>query len=917
MALPAGTKLGQYEIQSPLGSGGMGDVYRAKDIRLGRDVALKVMRGDVANDPDHRARFEREARTVASLNHPNIVALFEVGNADGVEFTASELVDGESLRALLQSGAVPVRRVVDLATQLADGMAAAHAAGIVHRDLKPENVMLTRDGRIKILDFGLARGLPPGFVRSGSSAETVVAPGSSPTQYMTSPGMVLGTAAYMSPEQAKGLDADYRSDQFSFGLIVYEMLAGKQAFASGSAVETMAAIVRDEPEPLDAKIPVTLRWVVERCLEKDPGQRFDSTKDLYQQLRMVRDHFSEAFSSSMSAVSAEVGTAGKTRKSNAWLWSVVTLLAVLIAGATGYWLKPNGVDLSKYKFTPLAPDLSNDVAEQKAVWSPDGQSVAYVSGTGASRTLQLRSMVSPMPQTLVREHGGIFILGWSADRAHILYMTGAGHRASDSTGLVKSVATVGGDAELVMPLGGAHTYTGSLSPDGKVLAIPQRATPDGPLQVMISDPVGSPFKAYPPGPHETPNIIYFPALRWTPDGKSLLFVRSSENLEFAAWLLPYPASNGKPRLVFPALQKAATSANADFMPDNKHAVLAFAEDLNSDMQLSMSSLDSQQVNTITAGVQRRAWPAVSPDGKRILYSQLLEDYDIISVSLADGSVQPTVVTSRIEDMPRWANNADRMAYVSNRSGQEEIWLHSADGEDRPIVTPKDFSEGVGLMLTNPSLSPDGKRVIYGVRQARNKILLYMSSVAGGTPVPLMKSEHDTLGGDWSNDGSQFIFVTFDSGITDLWAVKTAGNAEPRKLLTAVSHVANMLPAWSPTGEWIAYRDETHWRLVSPDTSRTKDLGDFGGMDLHNVTFSKDGKTLYGVGIEPDQTVVLLQVDVATGQRKDIKHLDATLSPLSRFNPTIRFSLTPDGKSLTYGIGRVQSSLWMLEGFPQP
>jgi len=917
MALPAGTKLGQYEIQSPLGSGGMGDVYRAKDARLGRDVALKVMRGDVAENPDHRARFEREARTVASLNHPNIVALFEVGNADGVEFTASELVDGESLRALLQAGPIPVRRVVELATQLADGMAAAHAAGIVHRDLKPENVMLNRDGRVKILDFGLARALPAGFVRSGSSAETIVAPGSSPTQYVTSPGMVLGTSAYMSPEQAKGLDADYRSDQFAFGLIVYEMLAGKQAFARPSAVETMAAIVRDEPAPLDGKIPVTLRWVVERCLEKDPGQRFDSTKDLYQQLRMLRDHYSEAFSSSVAPVSSEVVTAAAPRSRN-WLWPVITAVAVVLAAALGYWLKPDGINLAKYKFTPIAPSVTNLPAEARPFWSPDGKSVAWVAeGIGTARIIQIRALDSQIPQTIVHESGGIILLGWSADRAHILYMTTATHRSANEGDSVKSVATVGGDPEPVMPIGGFRTYSGAMSPDGKALAVCQRETTAGPLRVLVSDPIGSPFKPYPTGPQETANIIFFPSITWTPDGKSVLFIRSSTNLEYQAWLLPYPIGNGQPREVFPELKAAATSANASFFPDSKHVVLAFAQELGSNMQLSLASTGSQRVTTLTAGVQSRAWPAVSPDGTRILYTQNQEDYDVVSVSLTDGSMQPVVVTSRIEEMPDWAPTAKRMAYVTNRSGDEEIWLHSEDSEDRPIVTSKDFSNSVGQLLVNPMLSPDGKRVIYGRREPHNKMQLYESSVAGGSPVPVSQTQMDSMGGTWSPDGSQLAFSTFDHSTINLYVVKAAGNAQPKLLVPNISHTANMLPTWSPTDEWIAYRDEKNWRLISPDGKNKKDLGNLGGGDIHNLAFSNDGKTLYGVSIANDGTVTLLQVDVATGQRKDIKRLDATLAPASRFNPTIRFSVTPDGKSLTYAIGRQQTSLWMFEGFPQP
>jgi len=195
--------------------------------------------------------------------------------------------------------------------------------------------------------------------------------------------------------------------------------------------------------------------------------------------------------------------------------------------------------------------------------------------------------------------------------------------------------------------------------------------------------------------------------------------------------------------------------------------------------------------------------------------------------------------------------------------------------------------------------------------------LYESSVAGGSPVPVSQTQMDSMGGTWSPDGSQLAFSTFDHSTINLYVVKAAGNAQPKLLVPNISHTANMLPTWSPTDEWIAYRDEKNWRLISPDGKNKKDLGNLGGGDIHNLAFSNDGKNLYGISIADDGTVTLFQVDIATGQRKDIKRLDATLAPASRFNPTIRFSVTPDGKSLTYAIGRQQTSLWMFEGFPQP
>src|ERR1035437_3642990 len=269
MPLSVGNKHGPYEILAPLGAGGMGEVYRARDTRLGRDVALKILPSEVAGDTSRRQRFELEARAVAALNHPNIVAIYDVGFEDRAAFILSELVQGETLRGAIQRGPVPIRKTLDIVVQIADGLAAAHAAHIAHRDLKPENIMLTDDGRVKILDFGLAKSI--GRAEHGEATRTIA---------VTQPGTILGTASYMSPEQASGAaEVDGRSDQFSLGLIIHELITGNKAFERPTAAETMAAIIREDPAPLPVSVQGPLRWVLERCLAKEPAQRYDATRD--------------------------------------------------------------------------------------------------------------------------------------------------------------------------------------------------------------------------------------------------------------------------------------------------------------------------------------------------------------------------------------------------------------------------------------------------------------------------------------------------------------------------------------------------------------------------------------------------------------------------------------------------------------
>src|SRR6266496_1008970 len=247
MAVAAGSRLGPYEVLVPLGAGGMGEVWKARDTRLGREVAVKVLPAEVASDPSRLKRFEKEARAASALNHPNIVTIYDIGSVDSVSYIAMEKVDGKTLREVLFSGPLPIKRLLQIAAQIADGLARAHEAGIVHRDLKPENLMVTKDGLVKILDFGLAK-----LTQMDSSGE-----GSHlPTETGTSPGVVLGTVGYMSPEQASGQPLDFRSDQFSFGSILYEMATGKRAFQKKTAVDTLSAILNEDPEPIAAVNPL-------------------------------------------------------------------------------------------------------------------------------------------------------------------------------------------------------------------------------------------------------------------------------------------------------------------------------------------------------------------------------------------------------------------------------------------------------------------------------------------------------------------------------------------------------------------------------------------------------------------------------------------------------------------------------------
>ena len=375
MPLTPGTRLGSYEIVSLLGAGGMGEVYKAKDLKLGRDVAIKVLREGLASDPERLRRFEQEARAASSLNHPNIITIYDIGEHEGTRYIAMEYVEGKTLREMLGGEPLPTKKLIKLSTQIADGLAKAHTAGIVHRDLKPENLMVTSEGFVKILDFGLAK-LMPQSTDADSEMDTVTK--------ATQQGVLLGTLQYMSPEQAASRPIDYRSDQFSFGSILYEMATGRTAFKKDTMPQTLAAIIQDEPEPLitlNEKVPAHFPAIVERCLAKLPEERYDSTRDLARELRSVQ----------------EVPSVRRSRR--AFLMATTGLLAAFVALAVGLNVgglrqrllggatAPAKPSVAVLPFQNLSPDAENE-------YFSDGMTEEIISKLSRIQNLQVASRTS-------------------------------------------------------------------------------------------------------------------------------------------------------------------------------------------------------------------------------------------------------------------------------------------------------------------------------------------------------------------------------------------------------------------------------------------------------------------------------------------------------------------------------------------
>ncbi len=910
MPLPTNSHLGPYEIKSALGIGGMGEVYRAYDSRLNRDVAIKILREDAAADPARRARFEREARAVGALNHPNIVAVYDVGIEDGQQYIVSELVEGESLRWLLLGKPISIRKLVDIGAQAADGLAAAHAAGIVHRDLKPENIMLAGDGRVKILDFGLARqsaapkesGSGDRFATVNSDETVTVVPQAPAADNLTNAGAVLGTANYMSPEQALGQETDFHSDQFSFGLILYEMASGRQPFLKDSSVETMAAIVRDDAPPLDDTIPIPLRWIIDRCLAKEPERRYGSTRDLYQDLRNLHDHPTQSYSS--AAVQAAVAAA-TTPPARPWKFVLICAVCMAFSALLAYLLKPSGQSIGNYRYTPIANDAYGPV------WSPDGKAASYAARVDGVWQVFLRYFNAPAPIQLTHEKHSVGPMGWSSDRAHLILWESTGNEESAAYKFY-SMPTVGGDLEFVMDL---DCVACDLSRDGKALATFSKGT-DGDYSVSVSDPLGSPARPYAPATFASKDLFNGPQLSFSPDGKYLLLARAGEGDKDEIWLLPYPAGNQSPRLILQRLKTLQGTPTFSWMPDSRHIVVSLAVDAHSPPHLWMTDIDSSELMPITTGNADERFPTVSPDGESLFYSQSNPNLDIVSLSVEDGSDKTLITTGRQESMAAWSANREQLAWVTNRNGPLSIWIRQPDGTEHPLVTAADFPPESNKWFLDPSLSPDGKRIIY-VRIGQNGVTrLWISSLSGGAPIRLTDAEPSAeYGGSWSPDGNRFAYIQVLGGKDSLMMAKISGRATP---VTLVKSVLEYLPDWSPDGKWITYRDEKGWNMISPDGKTTKFLT---RSETSSLAFSKDSKHVYGIDTgQTDPNLdrpTLFTLEIATLKQRVIRELSKSLRPASNLQPGIRFSMAPDGKSFVYCTAKYGDDLWMLQGYRLP
>ena len=855
MKLPAGTRLGSYEVLAPLGAGGMGEVYRARDVRLGREVAIKVLPEEVASDARRLARFEQEARSASALNHPNIITIHEVGESDGTAYIAMELVDGGTVRELVAAGPLPVRKVLALGAQAAEGLAKAHAAGIVHRDLKPENLMVSRDGFVKILDFGLAKLTEP---EPGElSAAATQAAGHPETQ----PGTVLGTVGYMSPEQASGRPLDFRSDQFSLGSILYEMASGEKAFARKTAAETMSAIIREEPEPLSRRrpeTPIPLRWIVERCLAKDPEERYASSRDLARDLAGVRDHISEVSSGAETLLAAP----GRPRGRLPLLLGLAALAAGLLAG----W----AIAQSSSGKTSSAPSFQRLTFRHgqigNARFAPDGQSILYGAiWEGELRRMRLYQANPQSPES--RE--------FEVPDADILAVSPAGELAilvnvAGPWGILARLPVAGGVPRQVLE--GVLYASADWARDGKDLAVVHRLKGktrlEYPIGQVLLESEGLSSPRFSPSGDE---IAFFDGTSiavvdaqgkgkkilssgwrsvagapvWRPDAREIWFTASESARAEALWAVDRA---GKRRLV----TRVPGSLELDDISRDGRVLAAHHLRLQSIRGLAPGETEERELSWLDA-----SFPAdLSSDGKLLL---LLE--------VGEGSGARTKIYLRGTDGSPAVRLGEGNAHALSPDGQ---WVLAAspEGDPTPTLSLLPTGPGEAKKLPNPGFEsvggggflPDSKEIVFTARARGRPAGVWRQQIPGGTPRPV--------------------------------APESAGTLPPR-----TAHPV------SPDGRFVILRNNQGtflYPLVGGE-ARSVPLGE----DEFPVQWTADSHSLY-VHSPSDRSVQLL--DLETGQKRLWRDLRR-----EGFSGPSRIRITPDGKSYVYSYSRTFSELYLIEG----
>ena len=875
-----GSQIGPYEVLAPLGAGGMGEVYRARDRRIGRDVAIKILpnRGDESKDRAHR--FEQEARTAGILNHPNLLTVHDVGSVEGSLFIVSELVDGTTLRETMKEGPLSVRRATDYALQIAQGLAAAHDRGVVHRDLKPENLIVTRDGRVKILDFGLAKLMATSPITTQDDDTAA--------QLTTDPGMVLGTLAYMPPEQIRAQDIDPRADIFALGAILYEMLSGQRAFKGASAADTMSAILREEPAELSslrAEISPALDRIVRHCLEKNRDQRFQSARDLAFALEAI------STSSSSSTHFDDLSASEKRKRGGVAMIAIGAFSAgALVSALATILLRPTPAP-------PVAPTLRTltySGSDHTPDVAPDGKTMVFVSDRDGIRKLWLKQL--PSGGEVVLTQGPDYEPRYSPDGTVLLFTHDSGskpaiYRTDVVGGMPRRIVSEAESADWSHD-GTSIVWTHQITSESEFHTLVGRARPDGSESHVIADVRGG-LLAYP---------------RFSPSGASIVLTETTPgNRELALMLL---SSDGKERrrLLPPAEGGAISSA---VWLDEQHLLYAQAESLTNFKSATGSRIVLHDIKSGESRVVLHAPGIVTSivktsDG-RILFDSLTLRESIQQCALNGvGSATALSRGSSADRQPVYSRDGEWVAFSSNRSGGLDLWAVSTKSGAVNRITDDAADD------FDPFFTTKGDLLWSSARGGHFEV---WTAASDGSGARALSNDGVDAENPTTADGQWIIYNSYNPQKGGIWKMRADGSEATR-----VYAGTTELPEVSPDGKFATFRttdSANELRVV-----RLSDHASYPFVHLRDRRFGSpvapgrsrwmpDGKSIVFVDNDAQGRTMLFT------QQFDFGHDTSStqrLLPLPDFgSPPESFGISPDGTRIAIAVNDQTSSIIAAEG----